>query len=451
MDITLLNRKISILGAAKSGVSVAKLIKSKGGIPFVSDSGDENKLKEYLQELEREKIDFEIGKHSEKVFDADFLVISPGVPMNNPVVSKFLENGKEVYSEIEIAFWFNKAKLIGITGSNGKTTTTTLLYRMFCDNKYKSFVAGNIGYPLSDYVLSSSEDSFGVLELSSFQLDNIKYFKPYISIIMNITPDHLDRYVTFENYINSKGRIFLNQDMNDYLIYNEDDEIVRNLIQSAKCKKLSFSIKGRVKEGIFVEDGVIKVIYNEKETEIIDSNKISIKGKHNLYNSMAASLAGFISGIKVEEIVNTLMNFEGVEHRLEFVKEINGVKFYNDSKATNVDSVWYALDSFVEPINLIAGGKDKGNDYSSISELVEKKVKNLIVIGIGAKKLFDYFKEKTNVVFADTMEDAVKKAYELAKPGEIVLLSPACASFDMFNNYEHRGQVFKQCVYNLVK
>ncbi|HRV32626.1 MAG TPA: cyanophycin synthetase, partial [Candidatus Paceibacterota bacterium] len=184
---------------------------------------------------------------------------------------------------------------------------------------------------------------------------------------------------------------------------------------------------------------------------IIDTNKISIKGKHNLYNSMAASLAGFISGIKVEEIVNTLMNFEGVEHRLEFVKEINGVKFYNDSKATNVDSVWYALDSFVEPINLIAGGKDKGNDYSSISELVEKKVKNLIVIGIGAKKLFDYFKEKTNVVFADTMEDAVKKAYELAKPGEIVLLSPACASFDMFNNYEHRGQVFKQCVYNLVK
>jgi len=367
------------------------------------------------------------------------------------VVSRFLESGKEVFSEIEVAFWFNKAKLISITGSNGKTTTTTLLYRMFYDNKYKSFVAGNIGYPLSDYVLSSSEDLFGVLELSSFQLDNIKYFKPYISIIMNITPDHLDRYVTFENYINSKGRIFLNQDMNDFLIYNEDDEIVRNLIQSAKCKKLSFSIKGRVKEGIFVEDGVIKVIYNEKETEIIDSNKISIKGKHNLYNSMAASLAGFISGIKVEEIVNTLMNFEGVEHRLEFIKEINGVKFYNDSKATNVDSVWYALDSFVEPINLIAGGKDKGNDYSSISELVEKKVKNLIVIGMGAKKLFDYFKEKTNVVFADTMEDAVKKAYELAKPGEIVLLSPACASFDMFNNYEHRGQVFKKCVYDLVK
>jgi UDP-N-acetylmuramoylalanine--D-glutamate ligase len=443
------NKKVVIIGAARSGVAVAKLVKKAGSIPFVSDSGDFDKLKLFLHELDESGIEYETGKHSNRIFTADFMIISPGVPSNIPIVTKFIESGKEVFSEIEVASWFNKSKLIAVTGSNGKTTTTSLLYEMFHGNNHDSYAAGNIGDPLSNYVLESSVETVGILELSSFQLDHIKTFRPFVSVVMNITPDHLDRYGTFENYINSKGRIFMNQDNNDYLIYNDDDAVVRKLVEKANCKKLAISINKQVNEGAYLDKGKIIIKISDKQFELIDAQKISIQGKHNLYNSLAASIAAYLGGLSKEEICKTLTSFKGVEHRLEFVRELNGIKFYNDSKATNVDSVWYALDSFKVPVNLIAGGKDKGNDYTAIIPLVKDKVKNAVLIGWGAKKLYDSLHEYTNAIFADSMEEAVKKAYELAHSGEVVLLSPACASFDMFNNYEHRGEVFKKIVMSL--
>lgn len=447
--IDIKNKKVTVIGAARSGVAVSKLLKSKGADVFVSDSGSEEKLKNFLDELSAEGIGYETGKHSDKVYDTDFLVISPGVPSNIPVIIKYLDSGKEVFSEIEVASWFNKAKIVAVTGSNGKTTTTTLIYEIFKGNNRKCFAAGNIGDPLSNFVANSTSETLGALELSSFQLDHIKTFRPFISIIMNITPDHLDRYGTFENYANSKARIFMNQTEEDYLIYNYDDPVVTKIVEKAGCKKLPISLKEEVTEGAFVRNNEIVIKLDAEPKVLIDSRNIGIKGKHNLYNSLAASLAAYLCSLATEEISKSLISFKGVEHRLEFVRELEGVKFYNDSKATNVDSVWYALESFKEPVILIAGGKDKGNDYTSIIPLVKEKVKSAVLIGQGAQKLHDALSPITKTVFAETMDDAVRKSYELARPGESVLLSPACASFDMFNNYEHRGQVFKNCVMSL--
>jgi UDP-N-acetylmuramoylalanine--D-glutamate ligase len=442
----MLNKKVGIIGAARSGVAIAKLMKKVGAIPFVSDMASSDKLKNFLLELDNENIQYECGKHTEKLLDSDIVVISPGVPSNVPIVTQLLDLGKKVVSEIEAAYYFNKAKLIGITGSNGKTTTTSLTYEMFKLNGKKSFLAGNVGDPFSNYVLDTNEEYYGVLELSSFQLDHIETFKPVVSVILNITPDHIDRYGSFENYINSKARIFMNQKENDFLIYNSDDKIVSNIVERANCRKLKISIQSRVTEGAFVEDNVVKIIFDGNEFVLINCDEIFIRGKHNLYNSLAASMAGYVSGLKKEEIIKALKVFKGVEHRLEFVRELGGVKFYNDSKATNVDSVWYALDSFTSPVILIAGGKDKGNDYTDIIPLVKEKVKNAVLIGEGADKLGKALNGITSISFAQTMEEAVKVAYDISKHGDVVLLSPACASFDMFNNYEHRGLIFKNSV-----
>jgi UDP-N-acetylmuramoylalanine--D-glutamate ligase len=442
----IVNKKVGIIGAARSGVAIAKLMKKAGAIPFVSDKALSDNLKNFLIELDNEKIQYECGKHTEKLLDSDLVVISPGVPSNAPIITQLLKLGKKVVSEIEAAYYFNKAKLIGVTGSNGKTTTTSLLYEMFRLNGKKSFLAGNVGDAFSNYVLDTDEEYYGVLELSSFQLDHIETFKPFVSLILNITPDHLDRYDSFEDYINSKARIFMNQTENDFLIYNYDDKITSKIVERAHSRKLKISIQSKVVEGAFIENNSIKINFDGNEIKLIDVDEIFIRGKHNLYNSLAASMAGYISGLTKEEIIKALKNFKGVEHRLEFVRELKGVKFYNDSKATNVDSVWYALDSFTSPIILIAGGKDKGNDYTSIIPLVKEKVKNAILIGECADKFGKALDGITNVSFAQTMEEAVKMAYNISKEGDVVLLSPACASFDMFNNYEHRGLVFKNSV-----
>jgi UDP-N-acetylmuramoylalanine--D-glutamate ligase len=446
MNKEIINKKVGIIGAARSGVAIAKLMKKVGAIPFVSDMASSDKLKNFLIELDNEKIQYECGKHTEKLLDSDLVIISPGVPSNIPIVIQLLGLCKKVISEIEAAYYFNKARLIGVTGSNGKTTTTSLIHEMFKLNGKKSFLAGNVGDPFSNYVLDTDEKYYGVLELSSFQLDHIETFKPAVSLILNITPDHIDRYGSFENYINSKARIFMNQKESDFLIYNSDDKIVSKIVERANCKKLKVSIQSKVNEGVFLDNNTVKINFNGNEFELINSDEIFIRGKHNLYNSLAASMAGYISGLTKEEITKVLKNFKGVEHRLEFVRELKGIKFYNDSKATNVDSVWYALDSFTSPIILIAGGKDKGNDYNSIIPLVKEKVKNAVLIGEGADKLEKVLKGITNISFAHTMEEAVKVAYNISTQGDVVLLSPACASFDMFNNYEHRGLVFKNSV-----
>lgn len=445
-------KRVTVIGGARSGLAVAKLLKKLGADVFISDVKKPEQIKYVkftLNDLDEMGIKYEFGGHSDKVFDCDFMVISPGVPSNSEVVQKALERGIKVLSEIEVASWFCKAPIVAITGTNGKTTTTSLIGHIFKTAGIKTIVAGNIGNPFSDYVLDADEKSVVVLEVSSFQIDHIESFRPKVSVLLNITPDHLDRYSSFADYIASKFRIFKNQKSDDFAVYNYDDGIVQPYVERLDVIKLPFSVIDELSYGAFVRDGKIILRFKNKEEEILKMGELKIRGIHNVYNSLAAALAARAMEIKDEIIRESLQSFEGVPHRLEFVREINGVKFINDSKATNVNSLWYALESFDEPIILIAGGKDKGNDYSKVYDLVKKKVKLIIAIGESKEKVYNEFKNLTNVVKVDSMEEAVKKAYSEAKPGDVVLLSPACASFDMFEDFEHRGEVFKKIVNEL--
>ena len=445
-------KKVTVIGGARSGLAVARLLKKMGADVFISDMKKPEEIK-YVkftpEELNSAGIKYEFGEHSEKVYDCDFMVISPGVPSNAPVVLKAMELGIKVWSEIEVASWFCKAPIIAVTGTNGKTTTTSLIGHIFKTAGFKTIVAGNIGAPFSDFVLDADEGSIVVLEVSSFQLDHIENFKPKVAVLLNITPDHLDRYDSFGDYILSKFRIFKNQKEDDFAVYNYDDEIVQPYVESLNVIKLPFSVRDKLSCGGFIEDGYITLNFKNKKERILKMNNLRIRGIHNVYNSLAAALAARAMEVKDEIIRESLQSFEGVEHRLEFVREINGVKFINDSKATNVNSLWYALESFDEPIILIAGGRDKGNDYSKVYDLVKRKVKLIIAIGESKNKIYNEFKNLTNVIEVDSMEEAVKKAYENSAPGDVVLLSPACASFDMFRDYEHRGEVFKKLVNEL--
>lgn len=447
--------KATIIGAARSGVAAAKLLKRKGMNVFLSDATKEEKIGgAFLEEIRKNEIAHELGSHSSRVYDADVMVVSPGVPQTSEVIQTALKKGIDVVSEIEAASWFCKGKVIAITGTNGKTTTTTLIGEMFKDAGYKTFVCGNIGIAFSDVVDQTDEKSIIVLETSSFQLDNIKTFRPFISILLNITPDHLDRYESFDKYIESKMRIAENQDKTDYFVFNYDDELVKNSTRmNPNVQQSAFSLNPSVKDsvttGAYLNNLDLVYFYYMGEENIIDTQNLIIKGQHNVYNAMASVISAKIFGIEKDYIKKTLENFKGVEHRLEFVRTLEGVKYYNDSKATNVNSVWYALKGFSEPLVLILGGKDKGNDYSQIEKEVKQHVKHIIAIGESRQKVYDYFNKILPVTIADTMEDAVSKAANNAAPGEVVLLSPACASFDMFDNYEHRGAEFKRIVNSL--
>ena len=444
------NKNISVIGAVRSGVGAAKLIKKLGGNPFVSDSGKNKNLIISGETLKENKINFEIGEHTDKVYDCDLMVVSPGVPSNAQILVDAKEKNIEIISEIELAYNFCKAKIIAITGTNGKTTTTSLCGHIFKTSGVKTFIAGNIGTAFSEIVLEASENDFVVLEVSSFQLDLIKDFKPNIGMILNITPDHLNRYENkFENYINSKLRLYKNQDKNDYLILNKDDEILINSLTNYSSKEFYFSLNEPQLNGCYLTG--TQIIYNE-DGELrftCDTSGINLKGEHNIANAMAAVNAAKIFNLDNEKIKEGLKTFKGVEHRLEFVREVNGVTFINDSKATNVDSVWYALRSFDEPIFLILGGQDKGNDYSQIKQLVIEKVKKIYAIGSSADKVFNFFHSEVKVEVKPSLEDVVIAANQEARENEIVLLSPACASFDMFDNYEHRGKIFKEAVNKL--
>ena len=446
----------SVIGAARSGVALSKLLKSKGYKVLLSDVSPEEKIKpEFVKEIKSIGVEYEFGRHSEKVYENDLIVVSPGVPQNSEVITRALAKGKEVVGELEAASWFCKGKIISITGTNGKTTTTTITGKIFEDAGFKTYMCGNIGRAFSDVAGEIPEDGVAVVETSSFQLDNIKKFKPYISVLLNITPDHLDRYdKSYEDYINSKFRVTGNQDEKDYFVFNYDDEVIRrNIEKKTKARMAAFSIKqdisGKYEMSASLKNDFIVYYCANTRDEIIDTKKLFIKGMHNIYNSMASMLSAKIFGIKNETIAGSLYKFEGVEHRLEFVRELNGVKFYNDSKATNVNSVWYALQGFNEPIVLILGGQDKGNVYSEIENEVARYVKHIIAIGESKMKVFDFFKSIVPVTLANDMTDAVKKAYSNADKNNIVLLSPACASFDMFENYEHRGREFKRIVNEL--
>lgn len=442
--------KVSVIGAARSGVAAATLLQRQGATVFVSDNEPEAKLTSHIPHLMSAGIEFETGGHTDRVYDCSLMVISPGVPSRAPVVLEAKRRGITIISEVELASWFCKAPIVAITGSNGKTTTTTLLGRILYDAKTKHVVAGNIGKAFSGVVLELAETDVAVLEVSSFQLDYCETFRPRIAVILNITPDHMDRYEnSMERYAASKARIFMNQTADDVLIYNVDDEWTTKTIRRAHSRTIGFSVRQQVPEGAFVDGGEVVTVLSGKQSRLLPTSEISIPGMHNLYNAMAAALAGQLLGVGTASIRATLKNFKGVEHRLEFVREVDGVKYVNDSKATNVDSVWYALQAFHEPIVVLLGGRDKGNDYSKLVDLVRKNVRAIVAIGESAGNVEKAFSGVKPITRAASMREAVAAARALAQPGDVVLLSPACASFDWFENYEHRGKLFKELVNEL--
>ncbi len=448
--MNLKNKNISVIGAVRSGVAAAKLIKKLEGIPFVSDMGDENELKEFIDQLRNENINFETGGHSEKVYNCEMMVVSPGVPFNAPVLVKAREAGIKLISEVELAYKYCKGNIIAITGTNGKTTTISLCGHVFNQSGYNTFVAGNIGLAFSEIALDVKERDFVALEVSSFQLDLIDQFKPKVAIILNITPDHLNRYDNkIDLYANAKQRIYKNQDSSDYLILNKDNGEVIKYLKEYKSNSFYFSLGEETENGCFRKNDEIHFNNKGKEEFSCNVSDIKIKGEHNIANVMAVICAAKIFHLENSNIIKALQTFKGVEHRLEFVREINGILFINDSKATNVNSVLYALKSFDEPIFLILGGQDKGNDYGEIKGLVLQGVKKIYAIGSSAEKVYNFFNSAIAVEIKKSLEDVISAAVKEASEGDVVLLSPACASFDMFDNFEHRGRVFKEAVNNM--
>jgi len=445
--------RFSILGAARSGLAVAALLKERGASVFVSDKAPADKMQQAAAELERQGIPYELGSNTGRVLDADVLVISPGVPSSAPMVREAIARGLRVVSELEVASWFCAAPIVAVTGTNGKTTTTTLIGEIFVDAGRPAVVAGNIGTAFSQEVEKTGPDSVAILEVSSFQLDHIASFRPRVAIILNITPDHLDRYEhSFEKYIASKCRVFENQRDGDILVYNWDDDVTRREVErlaNPGITRLPFSIVRPLEAGAWVEGGNLMTTVYGTRSRVLPVMQIGVRGSHNRYNAMAATLAAQAMGVPAGTIASTLMSFQGVEHRLEFVRELDGVKYVNDSKGTNVDSVWYALQSFDAPIVIMLGGRDKGNDYSRLRDLMRKHARAVVAIGESADKVVQAFGSEFTVRKAASMEEAVLAGQELAQPGDVVLLSPACASFDWFENYEHRGRVFKELVKNL--
>ena len=443
-------KRLVILGGGESGVGTAILGKKKGYDVFVSDFG---KIKDsYKEVLIINGIPFEDGKHTEDlVLNADVVMKSPGIPDKSPIVQKLLQQRTPVISEIEFAQQYTNAVTIGITGSNGKTTTTMLTYHLLKSAGLNVGLGGNIGKSFAWQVADDNYDYY-VLELSSFQLDGIIEYRPHIAVITNISPDHLDRYeYKYENYIAAKFRVTMNQTAEDYLIYDADDEVISEWLKNNKTKAqlIPFSISKTLEFGAFIKQNTMEININEEEF-IIDTADLALEGKHNMKNAMAATSVAKLMQIRKATIRESLSSFQGVEHRLEKVLKIQNVQYINDSKATNTNATFYALDSMSTPTVWIVGGVDKGNDYSELMQLVREKVKAIICLGMDNKKIIDAFGNVVDVMIeVHSMHDAVKMAQRLTEKGDTVLLSPACASFDLFDNYEDRGRQFKQAVQNL--
>ena len=442
--------RLVILGGGESGVGTAILGKKKGYEVFVSDFG---KIKSnYKEVLIINGIAWEEEKHTEDlILNADVVMKSPGIPDKSPIVKKLLEKGIPVISEIEFAAPFTDATIIGITGSNGKTTTTMLTHHLLKSAGLNVGLGGNIGKSFAWQIADNKYDSY-VLELSSFQLDGIINFKPHIAIITNISPDHLDRYdYKYENYIDSKFRITMNQTEEDYLVYDADDEAINEWFKThtTKAKLIPFSLTKTFSEGAYIKNNKMEIKINQEEFTM-DTAHIALEGKHNMKNAMAATSVAKLMQIRKSTIRESLSNFQGVEHRLEKVLKIQNVQYINDSKATNVNATFFALDSMNTPTVWIVGGVDKGNDYNELMSLVREKVKAIICLGVDNKKIIDVFGNVVDMMIeVDNMNDAVRMAQRLSEKGDTVLLSPACASFDLFENYEDRGNQFKQAVKNL--
>ncbi len=444
-------KRIVVLGGGESGIGAAILAKQKGFDVFLSDGGFLSE--KYRSQLVENDIVFEEGKHTEEeILNADEIVKSPGIAEKNELVKKIRAKGIPVISEIELAFRYKgKSKVVAITGSNGKSTTTALLYHICKVAALDCAMVGNIGYSFAKQVALDPKEVY-VAEISSFQLDDIKDFKPDIAVLLNITEDHLDRYeYVFDNYINSKFRIIENQNEDDYFIYNLDDEVIEKKLETLilHTNPLPFSMKQEVKKGAYVK-GDQMMLRIQEERVSMSIYDFALKGKHNQHNTMAAGIAAATLGIRKEKIREAVTTFESLEHRMEFVATVRGIEFYNDSKATNVNSTWFALESLNKPTILILGGVDKGNDYSLIEDLVKTKVKAIVCMGVDNKKIHAAFKDTVKVI-VDTASalDAVKAAFSLSVKGDAVLLSPACSSFDLFKNYEERGMKFKEAVKEL--
>ena len=444
--------RIVVLGGAESGVGAAVLAKVKGHEVFLSDKG--KIADKYIATLKEWDIPYEEGKHTEElILSADEVVKSPGIPGTVPMVQKLRAQGTHIVSEIEFASRYDSAKKICVTGSNGKTTTTSLIYYLLQNAGLNVGLGGNIGKSYA-YQVATEHFDYYVLEISSFQLDDVYDFKPDIAIITNITPDHLDRYDhKMENYVAAKFNITKNLTRDDCFIFDSDDDITIGHLDNIilRCKMLPFSQEKEVEQGAFLRDDKIVLRYEEEETDLY-LQELALGGKHNIYNSMAAALAAKASGIDNEVIRNSLATFQPIEHRLEPVLSIKDVLYINDSKATNIDSAWYALECQKRPVVWIVGGTDKGNDYSILNDLVREKVKAIVCLGVDNAKIHAAFEEMVgsdNITDALSAEEAVRKSAKFAAPGDVVLLSPCCASFDLFKNYEDRGAQFKAAVRNL--
>lgn len=443
------NKHIAILGAAESGLGAAVLAKLKGFTVFVSDKG--MIAPKYKEELIREEIAFEEGTHSsDKILSASLIIKSPGIPDNAPIVVEAHKLGIPVVSEIEFAARYTNAKLVAITGTNGKTTTTLLTYHIFKNAGLNVGLAGNVGKSFARQVAETSRD-FYILELSSFQLDGMFEFKADVAVLLNITPDHLDRYdYQLSNYIASKFRILQNMDEQGVFVYNADDSIIEEALKSfpSPAQKAQFSLTQKIEHGASIQENQIH--FNINDPFIMSIFDLALQGKHNQCNSMAAGISSRVFDIRKELVRESLMDFDSIEHRLEFVTKVHGIEFINDSKATNVNSTWYALESMSNPVIWIVGGVDKGNDYAMLSDLVRGRVKAIVCLGKDNQKIQEAFQGMVeHIVETGSATEAVKAAYSLGKKGDTVLLSPACASFDLFENYEDRGRQFKKAVREL--
>jgi len=447
------------VGGARSGRAVARLLAEAGGEVFLTEQ--DAPPAGTAAALDEAGVEYEFGGHTVAALDADFFVLSPGVPTQSNIVQQALRAGLDVYSEIEAASWFCDAPIVAITGTNGKTTTTSLtghVFRMaFADTPGReAIVAGNIGYPFSDYVLDTEPRDVVVLEVSSFQLDHVDTFRPRVSVLLNITPDHLGRYDhDFEAYAQAKHNIFRNQGEGDVVVYNRDDGDVRDAAKQAAAEQgvrpMAITREGVPAAGAGLQDDRIVLRTDDEDDSLMPQDELALRGRHNMYNSLAAAVSARVMEVENDVIRESLSGFEGVPHRLEEVRTVDGVLYVNDSKATNVNAVWYALESFDRPIVLIAGGRDKGNDYTNLKPLVRDRVRAVVALGESAEKVErELGEEAPDRSRAETMEDALSQSQRAAQPGDVVLLSPACSSFDMYENYEDRGDTFRRLVETLL-
>jgi len=445
------DKRVLVVGLGKSGVASALFLKERGARVTVSDTKSPDQLRDEIPVLLDHGITVETGGHGERTFRGqDLIVVSPGVPVDAAPLVQARAAGEPVIGEIELAAQNLPGEIVAITGSNGKTTTTTLAGEILAAGGFPVSVGGNIGTPAISLVERATRQTIVVLEVSSFQLETIQTFRPKVAVVLNVTPDHLDRHRTFQTYVDAKTRIFENQQASDFAVLNEDDPTCRTLRDRTRAQVFWFSRKKEVEQGACVRDGKIFFLDDKSRREVMLVSEIPLKGAHNVENVLAGVCAGALMGCEPPKIRQAIQNFKAVEHRLEYVATIKGVQYFNDSKATNVDATIKALESFPKNIHLILGGKDKGSDYTVLNDLLRERVKRVYTIGAAAEKIESHIKGAAEVVHAETLENAIRRASAVAEPGDIVLLAPACASFDQFQSYNHRGRVFKEVVQALL-